>query len=290
MEGQAAAGGSGGGNGGSGAQGWGGSGGLGGSRSGGGAGGVGGGVAAAHGGNAAGSGAAAGQGGAFNGNGAAAEGFVVKFQSDIRVPAAAKPWFLSHDCDGQETVPRVLYGRRQDGSVTPHSVTLHLDSEVVPDRHQIPARAPGRAQGQHGEAYAGGGGCGWRWSSGSGRHGCGGGEGGGGAAAAAAAPGAMPAEACPHASTTWYVQAVCCIVTYAWPVNVWVIYCALCGLPLVLMAQGASACIRAQGQLPDGRPLLRMGAKQAAGVDATLQRITPLTCVFVLRHYCDTYK
>ncbi len=115
----------GGGNGGIGAQGRGGRGGSGGKQSSG----SGTSGAAAHGGNAVCSGAAAGHGGASNRNGAAAEGFTVVFRSDIRLPVAAKPWFLSHDCDGLARVPRAVYGRQQDGSVWPYNVTLHLDPQ-----------------------------------------------------------------------------------------------------------------------------------------------------------------
>lgn len=49
-------------------------------------------------------------------------------RTDIHVPAAAKPWFLSHDCYGLERVHWVVYGRQPGGSVQPHTVTLHLDT------------------------------------------------------------------------------------------------------------------------------------------------------------------
>ncbi len=78
--------------------------------------------------SAAGSGPAAAWHRTASGNGAAAEGFVVTFSRYFPVPAAARPWFLVHGSDG-ERVPVTVYGRRPDGSLKPHSATLHAGQQ-----------------------------------------------------------------------------------------------------------------------------------------------------------------
>lgn len=86
-------------------------------------------VEAAHGagspatGNNVASGPAAGRGTASRRNGSAAEGVVVTYQRYLPVPVAAWPWFPLHDSAG-DRVPVTLYGRRPDGYVKAHNVTL----------------------------------------------------------------------------------------------------------------------------------------------------------------------
>ncbi len=69
--------------------------------------------------------AAAGRRWPARGNGAEVEGVVVTYGRYLPIPAAARPWFLHPDSDGDK-VPVTVYGRRPDGPVRQHNATLHV--------------------------------------------------------------------------------------------------------------------------------------------------------------------
>ncbi len=77
--------------------------------------------------NAAGSGTAAVRhGGEANGNRAAEDRIEVTYRNCVPVPAPARHWIPRCTSGEKTAVPVTVYGRPPDGSVRPHSVTLHV--------------------------------------------------------------------------------------------------------------------------------------------------------------------